>query len=159
MPSVSKATILGHVGRDPETKVLPSGAPLATFSVATTERWTDKATGSREEHTTWHTVKAFDKKANFVMQYVTKGALVYVEGQLSSRTYTDRAGQERTTFEIKADQVELCRDAQSSARAAPDQPVRAAPRPAAPKASAPVLSAQGPLRKTADGDFEDDIPF
>lgn len=146
MPSVSKAIVIGHVGRDPEIKTLPSGQQVANFSVATTEKWTDKTTGAKNEQTSWHRVKAFGKPAEFIAGYVTKGVLIYVFGALSQRKYTDKSGQEREQWEITADQVQLLDTRRDSA---PKTPV-----------DAPQPKPRKPLPEKIDSnDWEDEIPF
>lgn len=97
--TVNKAIIIGFVGTDPEIKSFEGGGRKATFSVATNERWKDKA-GARQERTDWHQIAVFnDRLVEIVERYVKKGSKVYVEGQMSSRTY-EKAGETRYIHEI-----------------------------------------------------------
>lgn len=99
--SVNKVILVGNVGRDPEVRRLNSGEPVASFSVATSETWRDKASGERRERTEWHNVVIFNENlAKIAEQYVKKGSKVYLEGQLQTRKYTDKNGQERQTTEV-----------------------------------------------------------
>jgi single-strand DNA-binding protein len=99
--SVNKVILVGNVGRDPEVRRLNSGEPVCNFSLATTESWRDKASGERKERTEWHNVVIFNENlAKVAEQYVKKGSKLYLEGQLQTRKYTDKNGQERTTTEI-----------------------------------------------------------
>ena len=99
--SVNKVILVGNVGRDPEVRRLNSGDPVASFSVATSETWRDKASGERRERTEWHNVVIFNENlAKIAEQYLKKGSKVYLEGQLQTRKYTDKNGQERQTTEV-----------------------------------------------------------
>jgi single-strand DNA-binding protein len=99
--SVNKVILVGNVGRDPEVRRLNSGEPVASFSVATAETWRDKASGERRERTEWHNVVIFNENlAKIAEQYLKKGSKVYLEGQLQTRKYTDKNGQERQTTEV-----------------------------------------------------------
>jgi single-strand DNA-binding protein len=99
--SVNKAIIIGNVGKDPEIRSMQSGDKVASFSLATSESWKDKASGERKEKTEWHRVSVFNQGLiKVVEQYVTKGSRIYIEGQLETRKWTDKDGQEKYTTEI-----------------------------------------------------------
>jgi single-strand DNA-binding protein len=99
--SVNKAILIGHLGKDPEIRRTGNGDPVATFRLATSETWKDKATGERKERTEWHTVVIFNESlARVAEQYLKKGAKVYVEGQLSTRKWQDQQGQDRYSTEV-----------------------------------------------------------
>jgi len=99
--SVNKVILVGNVGRDPEVRRLNSGEPVASFSVATSETWRDKASGERKERTEWHNVVIFNENlAKIAEQYLKKGSKVYLEGQLQTRKFTDKNGAERQTTEV-----------------------------------------------------------
>lgn len=99
--SLNRATLIGNLGRDPEIRSLQSGGRVASLSVATTEKWTDKHTGEKRERTEWHRVVVFsDGLVGVVEKYLAKGDKVYVEGQLQTRKWTDQDGIERYTTEI-----------------------------------------------------------
>lgn len=98
---VNKAIVVGHLGADPEIRRTQDGRPIATFSVATSERWRDKTTGERKEHTDWHRVVVFSEPlAKVCEQYLKKGAKVYVEGAMKTRKWTDQGGVDRYVTEI-----------------------------------------------------------
>lgn len=99
--SVNKVILVGNVGRDPEVRRLNSGEPVCNFSLATTESWRDKATGERKDRTEWHNIVIFNENlAKVAEQYVKKGSKLYIEGQLQTRKFTDKNGQERSTTEV-----------------------------------------------------------
>lgn len=99
---VNKAILVGHLGGDPDIRrTTQMGAPVASFSVATSESWRDKATGERKERTDWHRVVIFQEGlVKFVEQYLKKGSKVYVEGAMRTRKWTDGQGIERFTTEV-----------------------------------------------------------
>ena len=105
MPSLNRVEIIGHMGRDPETKYTPSGAAVCRFSVATSEKWTDKASGEKKERTEWHNVQAWGKLAEICEQYGRKGGLVYVSGSLRTNEWEDKDGQKKSRTEINAVEV------------------------------------------------------
>ncbi|MFC0219167.1 single-strand DNA-binding protein [Pseudochelatococcus lubricantis] len=99
--SVNKVILVGNLGRDPEIRRLNSGEPVASLRIATSETWRDKGTGERRERTEWHNVVIFNENlVRIVEQYLRKGTKVYVEGQLQTRKYQDKDGQERYTTEV-----------------------------------------------------------
>jgi single-strand DNA-binding protein len=99
--SFNRVTIVGNLGRDPETRALPSGDTVADFTVATTERRRGPD-GGTQETTTWFRVSAFGKLGETAQQYLRKGSYVYIDGTLALREYTDREGQPRQSLEIRA---------------------------------------------------------
>ena len=99
--SVNKVILIGNLGRDPEVKSMQDGRSLVNMSVATSETWRDRQSGERKERTEWHRVVIFnDKLAEVAQKYLKKGAKVYLEGQLTTRKWTDQSGQERYTTEV-----------------------------------------------------------
>jgi single-strand DNA-binding protein len=99
--SVNKVILVGNLGRDPEVKAMQDGRSLVNMSVATSETWRDRTSGERKERTEWHRVVIFnDKLAEVAQKYLKKGAKVYLEGQLTTRKWTDQSGQERYTTEV-----------------------------------------------------------
>jgi len=94
--------VVGHLGRDPEMRYLPSGAPVTSFTIATTRKWTN-AEGQPQEKTTWFRVTAFGKQAEPCNQYLAKGRLVLVEGDIDVSTWSDKSTNEpRATLELRA---------------------------------------------------------
>jgi single-strand DNA-binding protein len=99
--SLNKATIIGHLGKDPEIRSFPNGGRAASFSIATSERWKDKESGERKERTEWHRISILNEGLVTVAEkYLKKGAKVYIEGKLETRKWTDKDGQEKYTTEI-----------------------------------------------------------
>jgi single-strand DNA-binding protein len=106
MSSLNKILLIGNLGKDPEIRYTTDGSPVATFSLATSENWTDKS-GSRQEHTEWHTIVAWSKLADLCKRYLSKGRQVYIEGRIRSRDWTDKEGNKRRTTEVIASQLVL----------------------------------------------------
>ncbi len=104
--SYNKIILIGNVGRDPETRYLPSGDAVASFSVATSERRKGQD-GQQQEQTTWFRVSAFGKLAETCQQYLHKGSYVYVEGALAQSEYTDREGATRQSLEVRAREMRM----------------------------------------------------
>jgi len=99
--SVNKVILVGNLGKDPEIRRTQDGRPIANLSVATSETWRDKNTGERKEKTEWHRVVIFSEPlCRVVEQYLKKGAKVYIEGQLQTRKWTDKDGQDKYSTEV-----------------------------------------------------------
>ena len=99
--SVNKVILVGNLGKDPEVRRMTSGEPVVNLSVATSESWRDKASGERKERTEWHRVVIFNENlAKVAEQYLRKGSKVYLEGQLSTRKWTDKDGAEKYSTEV-----------------------------------------------------------
>jgi len=105
--SVNKVTLLGNLGKDPEIKFLPSGSAVANFSIATTDRYKDKA-GEWQDRTEWHNVVAYARTAEIIRDYVKKGNKIYVEGRLTTRSWDDKdTGKKVYRTEIVVNDVTL----------------------------------------------------
>ena len=99
--SVNKVILIGNLGRDPEVRRMGSGDPVVNFSLATTESWRDKTSGERKDRTEWHNIVIFNENLGKIAeQYCKKGSKVYVEGQLQTREYTDKDGNQRKVTEV-----------------------------------------------------------
>ena len=99
--SVNKVILVGNLGADPEVRSMNSGDKVVNLRIATSESWRDKATGERKEKTEWHRVVIFNEQlAKVAEQYLKKGSTVYIEGQLQTRKWTDKDGQEKYSTEI-----------------------------------------------------------
>ena len=99
--SVNKVILIGNLGRDPEVRRTGAGDPVVSFSIATTESWRDKTSGERKERTEWHNIVIFNENLGKIAeQYCKKGSKVYLEGQLQTREYTDKEGNQRKTTEV-----------------------------------------------------------
>lgn len=98
--SLNRVTLIGNVGKDPDVKQTRDGRRMANLTIATTEQWKDKS-GERQERTEWHRVVVYnDGIAGVISSYVGKGSRVYVEGQLQTRKWQDKDGQDRFTTEV-----------------------------------------------------------
>jgi len=106
MASVNKVILVGNLGRDPELRYTQSGQAVATFSIATTDRWRDKD-GANQERTEWHRIVVWGKSAENCAQYLQKGRSAYVEGRLQTNDWEDREGNKRTTTEVIAQNVQF----------------------------------------------------
>jgi single-strand DNA-binding protein len=102
--SVNKVILVGNLGKDPEVRYTPSGAAVASFTVATTERYKDKD-GQVQEKTEWHNIIAWRQLAEICGKYLEKGKQVYIEGKIQTRSYDDTAGNKRYITEIVADKM------------------------------------------------------
>ena len=161
--SVNKVILIGHLGKDAETRFSPSGVSVSKFSLATSWRVKDQATGEWKEETDWHNIVCF--RMENVSQYLTKGKQVYVEGRLQTRSYDDKEGQKRYITEIVANEVILLSGRGEGGAGASDEgwsesqsraPV-SAPRPRPAQAPAAPAAREPDFGGGPAGD--DDVPF
>ena len=151
MSSLNKIMLIGHLGKDPEVRYTSDGTPVATFSLATSENWTDK-NGTRQERTEWHNIVAWRRLAELSKRFLTKGRQVYVEGRIQSRDWNDREGIRRRTTEVVVSQIVLLGSRSQGAQGA--------------EAPAPTQEPAGQSTETEPeqpfgnaGITDDDIPF
>jgi len=158
MSSLNKVLIIGRVGKDPETRYLPNGDAVCTFSVATSESWKDKNTGEKHEHTEWHNVVCWRRLGEIAAQYLKKGSLVYVEGKIKTEKWQDKeTGQDRYTTKIEATELTMLgKRGESGQEAGESDAYRAAS--GASQHRTPPLADSRP-RPPQPVDFDDDIPF
>jgi single-strand DNA-binding protein len=148
MASVNKAIIIGHLGADPETRFTASGDCVANFTVATSESWKDKNSGEKKEATEWHRCTAYRKLAEICGEYLRKGSLVYIEGKITTRKWTDKEGQDRYTTSIDVSEMKMLGGKPERSESSGDY------------APAPQRNAQGaPPQGNGFDDLGDDIPF
>lgn len=164
MASVNKAIIVGHLGRDPETRYMPNGEAVTNIAVATSENWKDKQTGEKKELTEWHRITFYRKLAEIAGQYLKKGSQVYVEGRLQTRKWTDKDGNERYTTEIIADAMQMLGTRQGQASDSSDArnyQDGAAANKSAGNDIQRAREGRAPAAKPAPNfdDMDDDIPF
>jgi single-strand DNA-binding protein len=157
---VNKVIIVGNLGKDPETRYMPSGSAVTNLSVATTEAWKDKQSGDQQERTEWHKVAMFGRLAEIAAEYLRKGSQVYIEGKLRTRKWQDKEGKDRYTTEIVADEMQMLGSKGGGAAAG----AGAAGAGAAGAGAAAGGSSGGGKAIVNDsgapaGDFDDDIPF
>lgn len=137
---INKVILIGNVGKDPETRYMPSGGAVTNITVATSEGWKDKNTGDKQERTEWHRVVFFNKLGEIAGEYLKKGSKVYVEGSLRTRKWQGQDGQDRYTTEIVGNEMQMLDSRGGSASFdAPQQ--------------------QTPAASLPDNDFDDDITF
>jgi single-strand DNA-binding protein len=99
--SVNKVILIGNLGKDPESRSFQNGGKVVSFSIATSDTWKDKGSGERKEKTEWHNISIFNENAaNFAERYLKKGSKVYIEGQLETRKWQDKDGNDRYTTEV-----------------------------------------------------------
>lgn len=153
---VNKVILIGRLGADPEVRHTAGGNAVANLSVATSERWRDKASGEMVEKTEWHKVVLFGRLAEVAGEYLTKGAPVYVEGRLQTRKWEDREGVERWTTEIVGSDMQML-GGRSGSGAPANAPAGGAPRER--PAPSPGARDRRPPPPAEHGDLEDDIPF
>ena len=107
MAGVNKVILVGNLGQDPEIRYTQNGTAVCNFTVATTEAYTPRDGGQREERTEWHRIVAWARLAEICGEYLSKGKQVYIEGRLQTRSWEDREGNKRTTTEIVATQMQM----------------------------------------------------
>jgi single-strand DNA-binding protein len=103
---VNKVILVGNLGRDPEMRSLPSGQPVANFSVATSRRYKDRD-GNRKDETEWHNVVCFGKQAEIAGQYLVKGKMVFIEGRIQTRSWEDKEGKKQYRTEIICENFQM----------------------------------------------------
>lgn len=116
---INKVIIIGNLGADPEVRYMPSGGAVANIRVATTEGWKDKQSGENVEHTEWHRIVLFNRLGEIAGEYLRKGSKVYIEGNIRTRKWQDKDGQDRYTTEIIGREMQMLdgRGATSNANA------------------------------------------
>lgn len=107
MGSVNKVILVGNLGRDIELRYTPGGTAVGKLRIATTDTWTDKNSGQRQERTEWHSVDLWGRQAETLQEYLLKGRQIYVEGSLRTRQWEDRDGNKRYSTDVRADRVVL----------------------------------------------------
>jgi single-strand DNA-binding protein len=162
MASVNKVTLIGNLGRDPETRYMPNGEAVTNVTLATTESWKDRTSGERQEKTEWHRVTFYRRLAEIAGEYLKKGSQVYVEGRLETRKWTDKEGKERYTTEIIASEMKMlgsrsgagAPNYDSSDEGGSPGSSRPAGRPASGSGPKPAGKGTGGI-----AEMDDDIPF
>jgi len=142
---VNKVIIVGRLGSDPETRYMPSGGAVTTISIATSEQWTDKQSGQKQERVEWHKITMFNRLAEIASEYLRKGSECYVEGSIRTEKYQDKStGEDRYSTQIIARDMQLLGGRTEGANNASPAQSQQAPQQAQPQ--------QG-------GGFDDQIPF
>lgn len=144
---INKVILIGRLGADPETRYTGSGAAVTNISLATSEKWRDKQTGEQRENTEWHKVVFFNRLAEVAGEYLSKGALIYIEGKIQTDKWQDQSGQDRYTTKIIAHQMQMLGSKNESGQGQAQQGFR----------NRPPKQEQEPEQEQAFHD--DDIPF
>jgi len=173
---VNKVILIGNLGQDPEVRFMPSGNPVASLRLATTDSWMDKQSGQRQERTEWHSLVMFNKLAEIAQQYLKKGSRIYVEGQLATRKWQAQDGSDRYTTEIRVRDMQML-DTRQGGQQQGGQPQQGYGQPAAQQGGYAAAHGgqqraqqQAPNQGQAQGnygapdpgsfdDFDDEIPF
>lgn len=174
---INKVILIGNLGKDPETRYLPSGGAVTNITIATSESWTDKQTSQKQERTEWHRVVFFNRLAEIAGEYLKKGSKVYVEGALRTRKWQDpQSGQDRYSTEIVGNDLQMLDNRAGSVgiSGADDYSSyeQLSPQTHADTAPATATASRGPAGKplantpstaqpnsSFDDSFDDDIPF
>src|SRR5579862_702880 len=158
---VNKVILIGHLGADPETRAMPSGATVANLRIATTESWKDKQSGEQQERTEWHRVALFGRLAEIASEYLKKGSQVYIEGSLRTRKWQDKQGNERYSTEIIGNEMQMLGGRGGGGAGAAGAAEGGARGGAS--GAAPAYAEESAGAGTAGGgrgeEFDDDIPF
>lgn len=160
MASVNKVILVGHLGKDPETRYMPNGDAITNATLATSESWKDKQTGEKKEQTEWHRLVFYRKLAEIAGQYLRKGSLIYIEGSLKTRKWQDKDGQDRYTTEITVNEMTMLGgrgDAGGGQSSGEPQQRQQQQRPQG--NSGGQQQRQSAPQSRGFDDFEDDIPF
>ena len=104
---MNKVILIGRIGKEPETRYMNNNDPVCHFSLATSEKWSDKQTGEKKEAVEWHNIVLYRKLAEIAQSYCHKGDLIAIEGKIQSRKYTGKDGIERTAYEIIASDLKM----------------------------------------------------
>jgi single-strand DNA-binding protein len=167
---INKVIIVGNLGKDPEVRYSANGAAIANLTIATSEQWTDKQSGQKQEKTEWHRVVMFNRLGEIAGEYLKKGSQVYIEGKLQTRKWQDNTGQDRYTTEIVANEMQMLGSRSGGAADFNANQNEGGFGGAQQHSSAPAQSRGGAAPQQSSGggapsggsnfdDFDDDIPF
>jgi single-strand DNA-binding protein len=157
---INKVILVGNLGKDPETRYMPSGSAVTNLRIATSESWKDKTTGEQTERTEWHAVAMFGRLAEIAAEYLRKGSQVYIEGKLRTRKWQDKTdGKDRYTTEIIADEMQMLGSKGGGAGGGMGSGERSSSSSNAPARQSAVADADSGPPSGGGGEFDDDIPF
>ncbi|TNF36411.1 MAG: single-stranded DNA-binding protein [Gammaproteobacteria bacterium] len=148
---INKVILVGNCGKDPETRYTPSGNAVTNISIATSEQWTDKQSGQKQERTEWHNVVFYNRLAEIAGEYLRKGSQVYVEGSLRTRKWQDKNGNDRYTTEIIANEMQMLGGRGAGGSGGGDY--------SSSSSSSSSMNQSGAEPMPVDDAFDDDIPF
>ncbi len=144
--SVNKAILIGRLGKDPELRYTSGGKAVASFSLATSERWS-AADGQKQESTTWHNIVVWGKQAEVMKEYLSKGREVYIEGRIANRSYDDKEGNKKYISEVVVQSFQFVGSKGDSASSGGGSSYSQAP------------PADMPAGPPSGGGSDDDLPF
>ncbi|HYX37721.1 MAG TPA: single-stranded DNA-binding protein [Oligoflexus sp.] len=121
MASINLAILIGNLGKDPQLRHTQAGTAVCTFSIATTENWTDQS-GQKQSKTEWHNIVVWNKQAENCAKYLRKGRAAYIEGRVQTRSWDDTTGQKRYTTEIIAETVKFLGSVAAADQERPSRP-------------------------------------
>ena len=147
---VNQVILIGNLGQDPESRTTPGGTTVTNIRIATTDSWTDKASGEKKDQTEWHTVVMWSRLGEIAAEYLRKGSQVYIEGRLQTRKWQDKQGNDRYTTEVVASDMQMLGGRGGGAT----QETRDTRETGGGKAAASAPAGAG-----AAAEFDDDIPF
>lgn len=162
---INKVILVGNLGADPEVRYMPSGGAVTSLSLATSESWTDKNTGQKQERTEWHRVTLFNRLAEIAGEYCRKGSQIYIEGSIRTDKYQDKqTGEDRYSTQVIGREMQLLGGrSDTGGDFAPRQNAGQAnygqPRNQGPQGQAPQPPQGQPIPAAAGAEFDDDIPF
>lgn len=157
MSGFNRATLIGHLGKDPEIRRLNDGRPVVSMRLATSDTWRDKQTGERREHTEWHNVVIYNEHlCKIAEQYLKKGSKVLIEGKIKTRKWQDQSGVEKWTTEIVLEsfggQILMLSTKSDAERQADDNYIP-------PSGGGAARPSTGDGAKTLAEELDDEIPF
>lgn len=151
--SVNKVILIGNLGKDPEVRRLDNNTAVASFSLATSESYTDRTTGERRDQTDWHNIVVWRGLAEVCEKYLKKGMKVYIEGKLKTRSWNDKEGVTRYTTEVVAEQMTMLTRAENNGQSQSTQPNPDV------YSSAHTPPSPMPINELLDDNIDDDLPF
>lgn len=154
---INKVILIGNLGNEPDVRYTAAGVAIVNISLATSESWTDKQTGQRQERTEWHKVVFFNRQAEIVKQYLHSGSKIYVEGRLQTKKWQDQNGVDRYTTEIIAREMTMLDSARTGGQAQAPQYQQQPAAPQSPPMDAPAAAPAPAPAPTQN--FDDDVPF
>ena len=153
---INRVTLIGNLGQDPEVRYSAAGAAVATINIATSEQWTCKQSGQKQESTEWHRVVMFNRLGEIAGEYLKKGSQVYIEGKLQTRKWQDQNGQDRYTTEIVANEMQMLGGGNAGGNPQRQPPAQQASQQQPPRQQA---AQPAPQQAPQGGGLDDDIPF